>query len=86
MANFVNAAVVHGPTFAELMDLSGQCEDVRRRLSNLHAMIRELEPIDHRLDIVDTMVSLRDAVRREDDKLVPLLEPVDMGFMKKRVT
>ncbi|GJS99251.1 putative reverse transcriptase domain-containing protein [Tanacetum coccineum] len=30
-----------------------------------------------RLDVLDTMVSLRDAVTREDDKLVPLLELVD---------
>ncbi|GJS03550.1 hypothetical protein Tco_0320058, partial [Tanacetum coccineum] len=33
-----------------------QCEDVRGRLSKLHVMIRELEPIDHRLDVLDTMI------------------------------
>ncbi|GJS99250.1 putative reverse transcriptase domain-containing protein [Tanacetum coccineum] len=83
MANFVPAALVPGPNFAELMDFSeerkihrvtkffllqqiaeersslnlirDQCEDVRRRLSKLHAMIRELEPTDHRLDVLDTM-------------------------------
>ncbi|GJW58269.1 hypothetical protein Tco_0105000, partial [Tanacetum coccineum] len=92
MANFVPVAVVLGPIFAKLMDLSGErkipkankffllqqiaeersnlnvirciCEDVRKRLSKLHGMIRELELIDHRLDVVDMMVSLRDAMGR----------------------
>ncbi|GJU17952.1 hypothetical protein Tco_1145918 [Tanacetum coccineum] len=57
--------------------LRDQCEDVRRRLSKLHAMIHGIELMDHRLDVVDTMACLRDAVRREDDKLVPLIQLVD---------
>nr|GEY51962.1 hypothetical protein [Tanacetum cinerariifolium] len=58
--------------------LRDQCEDVKRNLSKLHAMICELEPIDHRLDVVDPMASLRDAVREEDDKLMYLLQMVDL--------
>ncbi|GJU14361.1 hypothetical protein Tco_1142327, partial [Tanacetum coccineum] len=61
-------------------------EDVRRRLSKLHAMIHEIELMDHRLYVVDTMACLRDAVRREDDKLVPLLQLVDqvgLGIREK---
>ncbi|GKA12949.1 hypothetical protein Tco_0692495 [Tanacetum coccineum] len=97
MANTVPAAVVPGPNFAELMDLSckrkipkamkffllhqiaeerssldvvrGQCADVMRRLAKLHAMIHELERIDNRLDVIDAMVSLRDGVGREEEKL-----------------
>nr|GEY40716.1 hypothetical protein [Tanacetum cinerariifolium] len=55
-----------------------QRKDVRRRLSKLYAMIREMEPIDHRRDVLDTMASLRGAVRGEDDKLASLLELVNI--------
>ncbi|GJT61106.1 hypothetical protein Tco_1004639 [Tanacetum coccineum] len=49
--------------------LWARCVDVRRRLAKLHAMIHELERIDNRLDVIDAMVSLRDGVRREEEKL-----------------
>ncbi|GKD62051.1 hypothetical protein Tco_1299560 [Tanacetum coccineum] len=72
MENSVPSSVITGPAFAELMELSGERKDVRRRLSQLHAMIREMEPVNHRLDIVDGTDFLRDAVRRENGKLASL--------------
>ncbi|GJS00816.1 hypothetical protein Tco_0317324 [Tanacetum coccineum] len=65
----ISSTVISGPTLTELKELSGE--------SKLHAMIREMEHMDHQLDVVDNMNCLRDAVRGEYNKLASLTQLVD---------
>nr|GEU54429.1 hypothetical protein [Tanacetum cinerariifolium] len=58
--------------FANL--LQNQCEDMRSRLSKLHVMIREMEDMDDHLAVFDSLDSLRDTVRSENDKLASLTQ------------
>ncbi|GJS18317.1 hypothetical protein Tco_0412789 [Tanacetum coccineum] len=63
-----------------------QCEDVRSRLSKLDVMIREMENMDDRLAIFDSLDCLRDTVRTKNDKLASLnqlLEQVQEGIHEK---
>ncbi|GJW57272.1 hypothetical protein Tco_0104003 [Tanacetum coccineum] len=79
MGSSISSTVISGPTLTELRELSGESKipKTMKQLGKLHAMIREMEPMDHQLDVVDNMNYLRDAVKGENNKLASLTQLAD---------
>ncbi|GJX94893.1 hypothetical protein Tco_1435006 [Tanacetum coccineum] len=78
MATSSSLTVISSRALTELMELSGE--------SKLHVMIHEMEAMDDRLAIFDSLDCLRDTVRRENDKLAyltQLLDQVKDGIREK---
>ncbi|GJS09871.1 hypothetical protein Tco_0366667 [Tanacetum coccineum] len=58
--------------FANL--LCDQCDDVRSRLAKLHVMIWEMEYLEDRLVVFDSLECLRETQGRKNNKLSALTE------------
>ncbi|GKB17568.1 hypothetical protein Tco_0851491 [Tanacetum coccineum] len=74
MKFFILQHIAEEKAFANL--LPDQADDVRRRLTRLNIMIREMEAIKDGVVIFDSMDCLRDTIRRENDKLFFILQHI----------
>ncbi|GKF46975.1 hypothetical protein Tco_0136777 [Tanacetum coccineum] len=74
MATFGSSMETSDRALNKLMELSGETEIPKRRLSKLHVMIREMEALEDRLVVFDSLQCLRETQQRENNKLAALTE------------
>ncbi|GKF52346.1 hypothetical protein Tco_0159256, partial [Tanacetum coccineum] len=72
MKFFFMQQIAEEKVFANL--LCDQCDDVRRHLTNLYVMIREMEALEDRLVVFDSLECWRKTQQKENNKLAALTE------------
>ncbi|GJU61679.1 hypothetical protein Tco_1243514 [Tanacetum coccineum] len=72
MKLFIHQHIAEEKAFFNL--LRDQADDVRWRLTKMNIMKREMEAMEDRVAVFDSLECLRDTIRRENDKLDSLTQ------------